>query len=474
MRVAAIFLGRTGKEEVRGIRRPKKSGFNLLGREKACLLKGRLLKGAYCREGGKLPGDSPRFFSFLPVLSKKSITFPVRYRALADAGGNNYNEKMKAFRFIWGAVFFFVAFTVSGQSWSSPTSDSTLTPYLSKPAKANGMGGQHAAYADGFDTLFVNPAGFSAATDQFSLASFHLTFSDADTILRLFQTSFTDPSVYAARFKTHFEAGFDLIGPVTIGGIFGPYGWGIMNHQYMKVWWSRSDIFVVNFNVVEEVALYGGRSFPITNYERTVTFTPGVAIKPVFRAVFAPRDVLLVDFRHIATNLEKQPFETQWGIGADFGVLLSFFDTLYFSGVLRDMFAFRFVSRYQTATAFIDGESPFEEFTGEIDPSYSVSLCLRLGGDEVEGLVFAVDYHGMVYPENPDRNPFLDIGAGIELHLLRALWIRVGWQQMLPGGGLGIDFGWGKFDMAIFGETFGDQTDDYQGISLSLGFSFKY
>jgi hypothetical protein len=45
---------------------------------------------------------------------------------------------------------------------------------------------------------------------------------------------------------------------------------------------------------------------------------------------------------------------------------------------------------------------------------------------------------------------------------------------MLPGGGFGIDPGWAKFDMAVWGETFGNKAGDFQTASFSMGFSFRY
>jgi hypothetical protein len=341
------------------------------------------------------------------------------------------------------------------------------------------MGGNHAALADDFETIFVNPAGFTTAEDQFSVTAFDITFHDIDTTLRLMSGTFSDPAMYAARIRNHFESGFRSNGPIMIGSLKGNTGWALSNRQYLKIWWDRNDIFVINANVVEEFAFSIGRSFPITNFEGTWTFTPGFTVKPNYRIVFAPRDIRAIDFRHILGNLQEEPLEIHAGIGVNVGFLFSFFDMVYFAAALNDLRSPVYVDRYTDYMAFVDGDSPFSSGIEFMKPSYDFSVCFRtknvFPGEIVRDVVVVFDYHlASDFIENVNRDPLLDIGAGIELQLLRAFWFRVGWQQMLPGAGFGVDFGRMKLDVAVFGETFGDQLSDFQGASFSLGFSFRF
>ncbi|MDR0638859.1 MAG: hypothetical protein LBG27_08175 [Spirochaetaceae bacterium] len=386
---------------------------------------------------------------------------------------------MSRFCFVFLAILFSSALTVFGQNQNTPERDTTLISFPFNSPRSNGMGGNHAALADDFETLFVNPAGITTAEDQFSVAAFDLTVHDIDTTLRLISTNFSDPAVYAARIKNYYESGFNSNGPLMIGSIRNDAGWGLLNRQYLKIWWERDNIFVVHANMVEEAAFYFGRSFPIRNFEETVTFTPGFTVKPNFRVIFAPRNIPAVDFRHILRNLQEQPFEFQAGLGVNVGFLLSFSDMVYFSAVSNDLLSPLYVTHYASYADYAEGISPTTTGIAFLRPSYDFSACFRtknvFPGDIVRDIVFTVDYHLTSDTlENANRNLLLDIGAGIELQILRALWIRVGWQQMLPGGGFGIDFGWMKVDVAVFGETFGDQLSDYQGVSLSVGFSSRF
>jgi hypothetical protein len=381
--------------------------------------------------------------------------------------------------FFFAVLILFAALTVFGQNQNTSEDDTTIVPFQFKSPRANGMGGIHAALADDFDTIFVNPAGFATAKNQFSAAAINATFHDIDTVLRMASSNFSDPAQYIALLKNYFEAGVDFGGPLAIGLIKGNWGLGLMNNQYLKIWWDRNNIFVLNANVVEEIVFFAGQSFPIPNFEQTVTFTPGYAVKPAVRFVYAPRDVQYIDFRYILQNLQDQPFETHFIFGVDAGFLLSFYDTLYFAGVCRDLFTPVQVRRYEDYSAFTDNPGQAAPSVEFVKPVYDFSICFRTINtfvyDVVEDIVFTVDYHDVgSFFENTGRDPFLNIGAGIELRLLRALRFRAGWQQMLPGGGFGIDLGWVTIDAAVYGETFGNQQDDYRRVSLSFGLAFRY
>jgi hypothetical protein len=398
---------------------------------------------------------------------------------------------MKRSCFAAVAVFFVSALTVFGQNENTNKNDTTLFSIPFNSPRANGMGGNHATLADDFETIFVNPAGFTTAEDKLSVAALDATVRDIDTTLRLISSEFSDPVVYASRIKDHYETGISSNGPLMIGSIRGDAGWAFLNRQYLKMWWERNNIFIMNANIVEEIAFYFGRSFPITNFEDTYTITPGFTIKPNYRLMFAPREVPFFDFRHIFRNLRDQPFESQLGLGVNVGVLVTYFHALYLSVVANDLLSPVYVSRYTSLAGYSDGNEKAEGSVEFIKPSVDVSICFRtknvFPGEIVRDIVFALDFHltselldriggGSIRNIGAwlDRNSLLNIGAGLEFHLLRAFWIRVGWQQMLPAAGFGMDFGTMKLDVAVFGETFGDRLTDYKGASFSLGLSFRY
>jgi hypothetical protein len=377
-------------------------------------------------------------------------------------------------------IFLFVIAGAAAQNQNTPGSEQTLFPLSFQSVRANGMGGTHAALADDFDTIFVNPAGFSSfEEDTRAFAAISTTINDFDTIFSLIRSENMTAINLADLIKNRFAAGFDIGGPFRTGYISDGFGIGFLNHQYVKVWWERNDILHVQANIVEEIAVIAGHSFPIENFEQSVTFTPGFSIKPLFRFVFTPRNILLTEFRYIFENMKQEPFEFQAGIGIDAGMLVNFSDFFYIGAVIHDVLAPLYVIRYQDFTSFSNADSPVSQGVEFIKQTYDLSFCFRTRdtflNETITDIVVAVDYRGLSNVINGiDRNPLLDVGIGLEVQLVRALWLRVGWQQMLIGGGLGIDLGWGKFDFALFGETFGDDLDSFQSLSFSVGLTVAF
>ena len=382
-------------------------------------------------------------------------------------------------RLIFFCLIVSAAVRLFAQTPNTPGDEQTLFPLSFQSVRANGMGGTHAALADDFDTLFVNPGGFSSLEDTKSFAALNVTLNDFDTIFSLIRSENMTAIDMADIIKNRFVASIDIGGPFMTGYISDGFGVGLLNHQYVKVWWERNDIMQVQANIVEEIAVIAGRSFPIENFEQSITFTPGLSLKPMFRFVFAPRNVLLTEFRYVFENMKQEPFEFQVGIGVDAGLLVNFSDVFFIGAVIHDVVAPLYVIRYQDFTAFSNGDSPESQGVKFIKQTFDFSFCFRTRdtffNETVNDIVVTLDYHGLSNIINGiERNPLLDVGIGVEVQLVRALWLRAGWRQMLAGGGLGLNLGWGKFDFALFGETFGDEINSFQSLSFSVGLTIAF
>jgi hypothetical protein len=102
---------------------------------------------------------------------------------------------------------------------------------------------------------------------------------------------------------------------------------------------------------------------------------------------------------------------------------------VYFTGVCRDLLSPLLVDRYENLAEFAERTEPIVSGVMEwTKPSYDFSICFRtkstVMNEALEDIIFTADYHGLgnIF-ENKDRDPLLDIGARIELRLLRAFWL---------------------------------------------------
>jgi hypothetical protein len=360
-----------------------------------------------------------------------------------------------------------------------------LFPIEFSSARAMALGGPHAALADDFDTLFANPAGFSSIDRELSVAAVYASVSDFDTVFKLFRSESMDTATVVAQITNRYKANIDIGGPLSLGFINGEdtksgFGIGLINRTFMQIWWDRNTIFDLSLNVGEEVALIGGASFPTHNFEESVTFTPGFSIKPFFRTLFRPEGLNIVEFRYIFQTLNEKPFETQIGIGVDFGFMLTINKAFTIAAVVYDVVSPVYISRYKDYPAFSGGDSPLSTEWAMLTSRANISICFRtrdtIISETFTDMIFMLDYSGLfnLIANGTERNPLLDIGFGIEIQIINNLAIRLGFKQMMPAGGLGINMHYLQLNITLLGETFGDNLESPQNLSLNIGLTFRY
>jgi hypothetical protein len=363
----------------------------------------------------------------------------------------------------------------------APASDE-LFPISFRSPRADALGGVHASLSDDFDTLFVNPAGFSSIEKQLSIAAFSIGINDFNTIFRLISSKTTELVPRAAEIKTRFRAGVDIGGPICIGWIssrekFG-VGFGFMNRTFMNLWWNRDTAFDLTVNTGEEAAFILGFSFPIKSMPEAVVWTPAFSIKPFFRALFRS-EVNLVEFRYILANLQEEKFQTQFGFGVDLAFNLTVYGDFMFSFVARNAIAPVFITRYETYSNFSEGMGAESSGNGFIRPTFDFSVSYRtrntLLSEILSDIIFTLDWDGLTSLIGSEkRNTLLDLGVGVEVQALENIAFRIGLKQLLPCFGLGINLQYMQFNISLFGETFGNHIGDPSGMSFSGGLTFRY
>ncbi len=369
-------------------------------------------------------------------------------------------------------LFFLFPLLLTGQplsAWDWAFFDLFQIPFS---ARAASLGGTHAAAVDGVGTLFGNPAGFRSVEPEVSLAQGMLSIYDSGPTIIDEVLIDEPPGTSATR-----RAGLDLLGPLFFGYVGNGLGFGLFNNTKIRYWtWGA---FPRGYSVVEEDLVFiSGYAFAIplpASWNSTLDL--GFSL-PLFAAA---RSDSTKDVRGLLTSsltpielIATEPFTIASGAGVEAGILYSY-GNVFSVGIVARNLAIVAQRRY---SSFLDYESgappatrnvpipldftvgilwspPVKDLIGFLD-GFSLMLDYRYAFDFLSYPAFATD-------------PLLHISAGVELRMLRILYLRVGFYQLLPSFGLELDLSLFKLSMAMIGRELSTQPGGYPIYGYMLG-----
>jgi hypothetical protein len=370
-------------------------------------------------------------------------------------------SQLKFRRSLWVLLFFLLppilfSETVSSRILSIPS------------ARTAAIGGTHAALGDDLSTLVNNPAGLYEAPSQLHITALSLGLSgpvfsianivmkgaggeDIDELLKDPKVTDLIKSVYA---------GAALVGPLSFGYVGKGLGFSIINSGDVEFASAGSTTLAVS--VSEKMVLNGGYAFRIQLPEETgAALDFGVNLKTFIegKTYFSRTLIELPDlFSEGADLVLNNPFSLTTGIGLDIGTRYTFQDMLTIGFVGRNVFTPTTRSDYTSLDAFLSKEPPAEPVHGLVPFDLSLGVMYTPDiGDWVRyfsGFKILLDYRDIFdFLTHPDMtlNPFLKIGFGAEIKILRVLWLRAGFSEGLLSSGLGLDYGMVRLNIAMFG-----------------------
>ena len=243
---------------------------------------------------------------------------------------------------------------------------------ISSP-RTEAIGGPHAALADDLTSLFNNPAAFSSAGPEVSLAqvTMRLTgpiFSIADVIAQIMgnglnlQTLLTNQGLLGLLGNLYAVGTLD--GPLAFGYVGDGLGFGFFNStgiSFSSV--SAGLIPVVTASLGESVLFLGGYSFRVPLPESLrMTLDLGLEVKSFIRGQIDLQqsvDQLLgaVTSLSLATLLGL-PLSLDAGAGLDVGIRYSWANFISFGVVARNLPTFTLINSYSSLNAFTAGGAP--------------------------------------------------------------------------------------------------------------------
>lgn len=380
------------------------------------------------------------------------------------------NKKMRI------SIFFFALL-----AYSHLGSAAEIAPFKIVSARANAMGGTHAALADDFHTLFTNPAGFVSAKEELSVAE--LTIEAYGPLFDLVDAvgTFADDgtlNLSGIVGPRGLKTGMDMVGPLSFGWVGRGLGFGVFNRTNVAASAQGTTIGVA---ASEDLLLVGGYAFRF-DLSRGHELDVGFLAKGFLRGSTKLSSSILTvtdlfDFEGLMTD---NAFVTTAGVGVDLGLRYSFAKTVAFGIVCRDAYSPALVTTYSSLNAFLDGggaapSSDYQTIAPGLDVGVSYAPRFAVLERYLSGLVIAIDYRDILdlWALIP-RNPILNVGVGIEAVLLDVLSLRAGISDALPSLGFGLDMGFMRMDVTMRGIEYGLDPGVNPVFAMDLGLLFRY
>ncbi|MDR1867587.1 MAG: hypothetical protein LBQ77_04915 [Treponema sp.] len=385
------------------------------------------------------------------------------------------------------AFSFFIA--LNGLLWAvdPPT---PLDPFENPSVRGNGMGGEHVAFVDGIDALFVNPAelrqrnSFSLLSVQASLINpawinnavlAYQKYSESEKL-----TDLTSLLSKAALF------GVDIRGPLAFGFTVGGFGFSLTNRIYTS---GRVVLPYVTMPVNIDVVANIGYAFRLIDLG-IIQLDVGAVAKVFGRGAIKVRknilDVLGTDDGlDNAINEYSKDIPIIGGGGFDLGAslrlgLIPDVDQLTVSVVAKDIFSIArpvfTLLQDDTATTTTTNEVYAVPQNIKLGASYRINLgsLLRVGvaADYTQDLTTL--FQSKDEATEIVKDPLLNLSVGAELTLLGITTVRVGISDLLPAFGVGLNLGIAKVNAAIYGKELGSYPGDKPTTTVDVGVNFAW
>jgi hypothetical protein len=354
-------------------------------------------------------------------------------------------------------------------------------------ARNTALGGAHVGLDGDFSSIFTNPAALVCVAPRKNYAEFAVNMIDIELITHMIRTDDPLPE-FASLLVDNFEADLDIGGPLALGAVgsddrydygygygYG-WGWGLFNVSKFGLSWNREQMLMVSATLTEEFTLAG--AYGLRLYDGLdAKFDLGITAKVFLRAGYHSSPLFIQQVKYILQDLLEMPFETQLGAGFDTGFRWTLFDSLSFAAVLYDPFSPVWVNQY-SEMGKVSSQETIASGRRSVTPRASAGVSWKMLSPfwhrYFSDITLSVDYIGLLehLSENP-RDPLLNIGAGCEIRMLEVFWLRAGFKDMQPGGGIGINFTFMTVDISFYGKELGTRPNQYATWSASVNISFR-
>jgi len=358
-----------------------------------------------------------------------------------------------------------------------------ILPFVMPSTRFIALGGNHAAMADDFYAIFLNPAAFVDIESEFSAAEVTISFFgpmpdiiEGVLINWITETRYNVTDVVG---PAGFGAGLELGTPLSLGWINRGLALGLFSRVYntsrvVRTRWHPS--------FFGELFLTAGYAFRIID-NRSHKFDAGFLLKGFARGVLhlqAPlRDAAL-----LLVNIETRPIDLNLGGTLDVGLRYNVWENLTFALVCYDVYSYGISVSHRSLENFLAAPTDFTEavpasIARRLDFSTKLRISSRVIDRYVSHISLTATYHNLLdlldtNEEEERRDTILNFGVGFEVVLHEVFTLRAGFTEMLPSFGVGLDFSFATIDFAYFTKELGMKQGEHPVNGLSFGITFRY
>lgn len=371
-----------------------------------------------------------------------------------------------------------------------------MSPFVPRSPEVMGQGGSFTAVAEGYSSLFTNPAGFAFKKGSLTLVTanpwvYIRPDQVAETIDLLANSEEANPEmaiiplineqITAGGFGIGFSAGLGWAGKGLGLGVISM----VDSHIYGNTLLGAAG------QATATVGLVGGFAIPLEFFD-DLKLTVGGDVRPMYRAYVPMNNSLVIDLLGSLSDEAADPMQLLMGesayagvgLGIDLGAML---DVGPFTVGLsvRDLFGTRFSFSESTLQEISDEIAASQSLpTGDpVTDTYLIPMEINLGAafhPDLGGFSFILDPKVHIDLKDPigvirdGMSPWSLLHIGAEAKLLKTLALRAGFYQGYITGGVGLDLLIAEINASFFtierGQFVGDKPNS--GVTLEAALRF--
>ncbi len=362
------------------------------------------------------------------------------------------------------------------------------TPFMPMNPTIMGQGGAVTAGANGYNSFFTNPAGFSRESrDQgsFTIGAMSWAYARPDKITGILSGS---GAGYLDRLNDEATAG-----GLGYGGLFG-LGWvgnglGLGAFFLTDTFLYGPDVASITGDLTATIAFVGGLAIPF--HVGDMTIHVGGDLRPMIRvhALLKNSDAMklftsLADDERVFSSLNSADALHGTGMAVDLGAIAEL-GGFSFGVSIRDLGGTSFKYNVSDLGTVIDRLTSSIQFPGgdESDGTYTIPMEISAGiafHPDLGGTKFSFDpiFHAGVQDvqgilEN-EGSIWTHLHVGVEARLFSFFTLMGGINQGYFTAGMGLRLAFFDLDFAIFTRELGDGLHDTASSGATLGAAFRF